>query len=55
MYHNSTNHPHNNNNNSSNEAVLKIERSVESPAIIDESGLPNFFLRWKGFEGNLIR
>ena len=55
MYHN-TNHQHiNNNNNSSNEAVLKIERSVESPPIVDESGCKNFFLRWKGFEGNLIR
>ena len=46
---------HNNNNHISDEAVLKIEGSAESPVIADETGIRNYFLRWKGFEGHLIR
>ena len=44
----------NNNINNSSEAVLKIERTTDTPTV-DESGSRNYFLRWKGFEGNLIR
>ncbi len=46
---------HNNNNHISDEAALKVEQSAESPVIMDETGIRNYFLRWKGFEGNLLR
>jgi hypothetical protein len=46
---------HNNNNHISDEAALKVEQSAESPVIMDETGIRNYFLRWKGFEGNVLR
>jgi hypothetical protein len=52
LYNNNNNN--NNNNINSSEAVLKVERSADTPTV-DESGTRNYFLRWKGFEGNLIR
>jgi hypothetical protein len=47
---------YNNNNNvdyddGKNSIDLKLERSATDP----NDGSRNYFLRWKGFEGNLIR
>ena len=50
---------YNNNNNKKHNCddVMKVGRSSSTPEtpIRDSNGSKNYFLRWKGFEGNLIR